>query len=122
MPREDGELAIDNNATERTLRAIAVGRHNWMFVGSDLGGHTAATLMSVVATRRLLRIDTLAWFRDVLTRIAQGHPLLETACRRVYPAAFPAPLGILCAAFSPTTPGTIARSNIAPGEKAFPRT
>ena len=74
-------------------RAIAVGRHNWMFVGSDLGGQTAATLMSVVATRRLLRIDTLAWFREVLTRIAQGHPLLETASRRVYPAVFPAPLG-----------------------------
>ena len=93
-----------------------------MFVGSDLGGQTAATLMSVVATRRLLRIDTLVWFRDVLTRIAQGHPLLETASRRVYPAAFPAPLGILCAAFSPTTPGTIALSNITPGEQAYPDT
>ena len=76
---EDGELAIDNNATERTLRAIAVGRHNWMFVGSDLGGRTAATLMSFVATCRLLRIDTFAWFRDVLTRIAQGHPVNRLA-------------------------------------------
>lgn len=76
---DDGELAIDNNATERALRGIAVGRRNWMFVGSDVGGHTAATLLSFVATCRVVGVDSFAWFRDVLTRIAQGHPVNRLA-------------------------------------------
>ena len=76
---DDGALAIDNNATERALRGIAVGRRNWMFVGSDVGGQTAATLLSFVATCRLVAIDSFAWFRDVLTRIAHGHPINRIA-------------------------------------------
>jgi len=70
---EDGILAIDNNAAERALRAIAVGRKNWMFYGSDRGGGAAAVLCSFTATCKTLGIDPFAYLRDVLTRIAD-HP------------------------------------------------
>jgi hypothetical protein len=66
---EDGDLAIDNNHTERSLRGIAVGRHNWTFVGSDRGGKTMAVLRSFVASCELARVDPFAWFQDVLSRI-----------------------------------------------------
>ena len=67
---EDGDLEIDNNATERSIRGIAVGRHNWLFVGSDSAGRTAAVLRSFVATCKLIKIDPYVWFQDVLSRIA----------------------------------------------------
>lgn len=66
----DGDLSIDNNATERALRGIAVGRNNWTFFGSDKGGKTAAVLRSFVTSCELVKIDPFAWFRDVLARIA----------------------------------------------------
>jgi transposase len=66
---EDGDLAIDNNHTERSLRGIAVGRRNWTFVGSDRGGRTMALLRSFVASCELAKIDPFAWFKDVLSRI-----------------------------------------------------
>jgi transposase len=66
---EDGDLAIDNNATERAIRPIAVGRNNWTFFGSDNGGKTAAVLRSFVTSCELVKIDPFAWFRDVLSRI-----------------------------------------------------
>ena len=75
---EDGDLEIDNNATERSIRGIAVGRHNWMFVGSDNGGKTAAVLRSFAETCKLIKIDPFAWFQDVLTRIAI-HPITRLA-------------------------------------------
>jgi transposase len=68
---EDGDLAIDNNHTERSLRGIAVGRNNWMFVGSDRGGKTMAILRSFVGSCELANIDPFAWFQDVLTRVGQ---------------------------------------------------
>jgi transposase len=68
---EDGDLSIDNNYTERSLRGIAVGRRNWTFVGSDRGGKTMALLRSFVASCELARVDPFAWFRDVLTRVAE---------------------------------------------------
>src|SRR5260370_19088754 len=68
---EDGDLSIDNNHTERSLRGIAVGRHNWTFVGSDRGGKTMAVLRSFVASCELAKVDPFAWFHDVLTRIAE---------------------------------------------------
>lgn len=71
---EDADLSIDNNATERSLRCIAVGRNNWTFFGSDKGGKTAAVLRSFVTSCELVKIDPFAWFRDVLSRIA-GHPI-----------------------------------------------
>jgi transposase len=59
---EDGSLAIDNNHTERSLRGIAVGRRNWLFVGSDRGGKTMAILRSFVGSCELVKVDPFAWF------------------------------------------------------------
>jgi len=67
---EDGNLEIDNNGTERTIRGVAVGRGNWMFFGSDIGGSTAAVLRSFVASCQRIHVDPFAWFKDVLARIA----------------------------------------------------
>ncbi|WP_436428187.1 IS66 family transposase, partial [Enterococcus faecium] len=54
---DDGRLEIDNNAAERSLRGIAVGRKNWLFAGSDQGGHRAAGIYSLVETARLNDVD-----------------------------------------------------------------
>ena len=54
---DDGRLEIDNNAAERSLRGIAVGRKNWLFAGSDQGGHRAASIYSLVETARLNGVD-----------------------------------------------------------------
>ena len=70
----DGDLAIDKNATERSLRGFAIGRNNWTFFGSDNGGKTAAVLRSFVVSSEMVKIDPFAWFRDVLSRIAD-HPV-----------------------------------------------
>lgn len=70
----DGDLPIDNNGTERSLRGFAVGRNNWTFFGSDNGGRTAAVLRSFVSSCELVRVDPFVWFRDVLGRIAE-HPV-----------------------------------------------
>ena len=67
---EDGDLSIDNNHTERSLRGVAVGRNNWTFLGSDRGGRTMAVLRSFVSSCELVKIDPFEWFRDVLSRIA----------------------------------------------------
>jgi transposase len=69
----DGDLHIDNNISERTLKLIGIGRKNWLFVGSDAGGRTAAVLYSFTATCKQLRIDTFAYLRDVLARLPT-HP------------------------------------------------
>lgn len=74
----DGELAIDNNATENALRRIAVGRKNWLFCGSDAGGRTAAVLFSLIATCQRHRVNPFNYLRDVLTRIA-AHPMKRLA-------------------------------------------
>jgi transposase len=66
---EDGDLSIDNNHTERSLRSIAVGRRNWTFVGSDRGGKTMAVLRSFVTSCELVKVDPFAWFQYVLARI-----------------------------------------------------
>ena len=71
---EDGDLEIDNNATERVIRGVAVGRNNWVFLGSDQGGKTAAVLRSFVASCDRVGLDPYAWFKDVLGRIA-AHPI-----------------------------------------------
>jgi hypothetical protein len=70
---EDGDLEIDNNGAERSLRGIAVGRKNWLWYGSDKGGQTAAILTSFTATCKRLRIDPFAYLRDVFGRIS-AHP------------------------------------------------
>lgn len=70
---KDGDLEIDNNGAERSLRGVAVGRRNWTFFGSDNGGRTAAVLSSLIATCKRHRIDPLAYLRDVFARIS-AHP------------------------------------------------
>lgn len=70
---EDGRLRIDNNGAEYQLRAIAVGRKNWLFAGSFEGARRAATLFSLVQSCRLVSIDPYLYFRDVLLRVAT-HP------------------------------------------------
>jgi transposase len=66
----DGDLSIDNNASENALRRIAVGRGNWLFCGSDNGGTTAAVLFSFIATCQRHHVNPFDYLRDVLTRIA----------------------------------------------------
>jgi len=75
---EDGDLQIDNNATERAIRSVAVGRNNWVFFGSDEGGKTAAVLRSFVASCQRVGVDPFAWLKDTLSRIAD-HPITRLA-------------------------------------------
>jgi hypothetical protein len=70
---EDGDLEIDNNGAERSLRGVAVGRKNWMFYGSDNGGRTAAVLSSLIASCKRLSVDPFAYLRDIFERIS-SHP------------------------------------------------
>src|SRR5512132_2382931 len=71
---DDGRLEIDNNAAERQIRPLALGRKNYLFAGSDTGGDRAAALYTLIQTAKLNRLDPEAWLRDVLTRIAD-HPI-----------------------------------------------
>ena len=66
---DDGRLCMSNNAAERALRGIAVGRHNWTFAGSDQGGERAAALYTLIETAKLNGIDPQAWLADVLARL-----------------------------------------------------
>lgn len=75
----DGDLLIDNGGVERANRSFAIGRNNWTFFGSDQGGRTAAVLASFVAMCRRVRVNPFVWFRDVLTRLAEGHPVTRLA-------------------------------------------
>ena len=66
---EDGRIAIDNNAAERALRPVAIGRKNWLFAGSNRGGDACAIAMSLIATTKAHGHDPLAYLTDVLTRL-----------------------------------------------------
>lgn len=70
----DGRLEIDNNAAERALRAVALGRKNYLFAGSDAGGERAAAIYSLIGTAKLNDLDPEAYLRQVLERIAD-HPI-----------------------------------------------
>ena len=72
--RDDGRIEIDNNAAERALRGVALGRNNYLFMGSDAGGERAASIYSLVETAKLNGLDPQAYLREVLTRIAD-HPI-----------------------------------------------
>jgi transposase len=72
--RDDGRLEIDNNAAERSLRACALGRKNWLFAGSDAGGERAAAIYTLLGTAKLNGLDPEAYLRHVLERIAE-HPI-----------------------------------------------
>ena len=69
----DGRICLTNNAAERALRGIAIGRKNWLFAGSDRGGERAASMYTLIATAKLNNIDPQTWLADVLRRIAD-HP------------------------------------------------
>ena len=72
--RDDGRIEIDNNAAERALRAVALGRKNYLFAGADCGGERAAAIYSLIGTAKLNGIDPEAYLRYVLTHIAD-HPV-----------------------------------------------
>ena len=69
----DGRICLTNNAAERALRGIAMGRKSWLFAGSDRGGQRAAFMYSLIVTAKMNDVDPQAWLADVLARIAQ-HP------------------------------------------------
>jgi hypothetical protein len=69
---DDGRICLSNNAAERALRGIALGRKSWLFAGSDRGGQRAAAMYSLIVTAKMNDIEPQAWLADVLERIA-GH-------------------------------------------------
>ncbi len=71
---DDGVLEIDNNAAERALRVVALGRKNFLFAGSDRGGNSAAAIYSLIGTAKLNGLNPESYLRDVLSRIAD-HPI-----------------------------------------------
>ena len=71
---DDGRLEIDNNAAERALRAVALGRKNYLLAGSDAGGERAARIYSLIGSAKLNGMDPEAYLKEVLTRIAD-HPI-----------------------------------------------
>lgn len=71
---DDGLLEIDNNAAERSLRAVALGRKNYLFAGSDAGGERAAAIYSVIGSAKFNGLDPEAYLTNILTRIAD-HPI-----------------------------------------------
>jgi transposase len=70
---DDGRICLSNNAAERALRGIALGRKSWLFAGSDRGGQRAAAMYSLIVTAKMNDIDPQAWLADVLRRI-NNHP------------------------------------------------
>lgn len=70
---DDGRVCLSNNAAERALRGIALGRKSWLFAGSDRGGRRAAAMYSLIVTAKMNDVDPQAWLADVLARIA-SHP------------------------------------------------
>ena len=70
---DDGRICLTNNAAERALRGIALGRKAWLFAGSDRGGERAAAIYTLIGTAKLNDIDPQAWLADVLGRI-NDHP------------------------------------------------
>ncbi len=74
---DDGRVCLSNNAAERAVRGVALGRKSWLFAGSDRGGERAAAMYSLIYTCRLNEVDPQAYLADVLARINR-HPNLKT--------------------------------------------
>jgi transposase len=70
---DDGRICLTNNAAERALRDVAIGRRAWLFAGSDRGGQRAAMIYTLIMTAKLNGVDPYAWLADALARIG-GHP------------------------------------------------
>ncbi len=88
---EDGRVCLTNNAAERALRGVALGRKNWTFAGSQRGADRAAVMLTAITTCRLNDVDPKAWLADVLARIADHpvtrlHELLPWEWKRASPA------------------------------------
>ena len=75
---DDGRICLSNNAAERALRGIAIGRRAWLFAGSDRGGERAAAMFTLIETAKLNDVDSQAWLADVLRRI-NDHPAARLA-------------------------------------------
>ena len=75
---DDGRICLSNNAAERALRGIALGRKAWLFAGSDRGGERAAVMFTLIQTAKLNDVDPQAWLADVLARIAD-HKIADLA-------------------------------------------
>uniref|UniRef100_Q07JE6 Transposase IS66 n=1 Tax=Rhodopseudomonas palustris (strain BisA53) TaxID=316055 RepID=Q07JE6_RHOP5 len=75
---DDGRVCLTNNAAERALRGVAVGRRNWTFAGSDAGGHRAAAVYALIETCKMNDVDPQAWLADVLARLPD-HPASKVA-------------------------------------------
>src|ERR1700688_761758 len=71
---DDGRICLSNNAAERAVRGIVLGRKSWLFCGSDRGGERAAVMYSLIVTAKMNDVDPQAWLADVLARIAE-HPV-----------------------------------------------
>ncbi len=101
---DDGRLEPDNNRAENCLRGIALGRRNWTFAGSDKGGERAAAIYTLIETAKLNGVDPEAWLRDVLTRVADRHPVKGKlpGRRPLYPEKAKAALKLVESGMSPT--------------------
>ena len=120
---DDGRICLTNNAAERALRGIALGRRAWLFAGSDRGGERAAAMYTLIATAKLNDIDPQAWLADVLARIADhpGLPAPRTAALALEddPAIKPPPPDHRPAAVLP--PDRAANLRAAPHRQRSPR-
>ena len=85
----DARLPIDNNEAERDLRRVAIGRRNWMFVGSEEGGERTAIILTVVASAHRHDLDVWAYLRDVLEQLAKDADNLEELLPDVWKAKHP---------------------------------
>lgn len=67
---DDGRICLTNNAAERALRGVALGRKSWLFAGSERGGQRAAAMYTLIVTARMNDIDSQTWLADVLARLS----------------------------------------------------
>lgn len=85
---EDGRVCLTNNAAERSLRGVTLGRRNWTFAGSQCGADRAAVILTAITTCRLNEVDPKAWLADVFARVAdlpisRLHELLPLEWKRL---------------------------------------
>ena len=86
---EDGRLTIDNNVSERTLRHQAIGRKNWLFLGSEQAGPRAAVLFTILAGAKRHRIEPWTYLREILLRLHADDPRLDEMLPDRWAAAHP---------------------------------